>query len=206
TNSLPCTIAGVAPPGFYGSSLRGDPTDLWLALAANDEDRWLFAPESEWLYVIGRLRPDVAQEHVQARLTGELQQWLNAHREMIPERDRGDIPKQHVHLTAAPSGVDWMQTDYAAGLHVLVTIVALFLLFSCANIANLLLARGSANRSQTAVRLALRAPRSRVIQQLLIESVLLALGGGAAGLYVAYSGTHRSRRVSFRVAACGPIA
>ncbi len=204
-NGVPCTIAGVAPPGFYGDTLRGDPPDFWLALAANDEDRWLFAPEFEWLYVIGRLRPDVVPEHVQARLTGELQQWLNAHREIIPERDRGDIPKQHVHLTAAPSGVDWMQTDYAAGLHLLVTIVALVLLIACANIANLLLARGSANRSQTAVRLALGAPRSRVIQQMLIESVLLALGGGAAGLYVAYAGTHAILLLAFRGANYVPI-
>ena len=204
-NGVPCTIAGVTPPGFYGDTLRGDPPDFWLALAANDEDRWLFSPEFEWLYVIGRLRPGVAPKHVQSRLTGELQQWLNAHREVIPERDRSDIPKQHVHLTPAPSGVDQMQTDYAAGLRLLVTIATLVLLIACANVANLLLARGSANRSQTAVRLALGAPRSRVIQQMLIESILLALAGGAAGLYIAYAGTHAILLLAFRGANYVPI-
>ena len=203
-NGFACAIAGVTPPGFYGDTLRSDPPDFWLPLAA-DPERWLFSPGPEWLYLIGRLRPGVAPEQAQARLTGELQQWLNIHQEVIPERDRGDIAKQHVRLTPAPSGVDRMQTEYAAGLSLLVTIAALVLLIACANIANLLLARGSANRSQTAVRLALGAPRSRVIQQMLIESVLLALAGGAAGLYIAYAGTHAILVLAFRGASYVPI-
>jgi macrolide transport system ATP-binding/permease protein len=172
-NGSPYTIAGVTPPRFYGDRLRSDPPDFWLPLAA-DPDRWLFSAEPEWLYLIGRLRPDVAPERVQARLTVELQQWLNSRPEVIPERDRGDIPKQHVHLTPAPGGVDQMQRDYAAGLRLLVTIAALVLLIACANIANLLLARAMADRPQTALRLALGAPRARLIRQKLTESILLA--------------------------------
>jgi hypothetical protein len=122
-NGSPYTITGVTPPRFYGDRLRSDPPDFWLPLAA-DPDRWLFSAEPEWLYLIGRLRPDVAPERVQARLTVELQQWLNSRPEVIPERDRGDIPKQHVHLTPAPGGVGQMQRDYAAGLRLLVTIAA----------------------------------------------------------------------------------
>jgi hypothetical protein len=101
----------------------------------------------EWLYLIGRLRRGVPPERVQARLTVELQQWLHNRPEVIPERDRKDIVKQHVHLTPAPDGVDQMQTDYAAGLRLLVTIAVLVLLIACANLANLLLARGAADRS-----------------------------------------------------------
>ena len=74
-----------------------------------------------------------------------------------------------------------MQTDYAVGLHLLITLSGLVLPIACANIANLLLARGVANRLQTAVRIALGAPRQRLIRQMLTESALLALAGGAAG-------------------------
>ena len=188
-NGAPYTIAGVTPPQFYGDTLRSDPPDFWLPLVAEPNDWLLHNSMSEWLYLIGRLRPEVAPERAQARLTVELKQWLNSHPEVIPEHDRGDIAKQHVHLMPAPGGVDRMQTNYAAGLRLLVTIAALVLLIACANIANLLLARGAADRSQTALRLALGAPRARLIRAKLTESILLALAGGVAGLCVAYAGT-----------------
>jgi predicted permease len=134
-----------------------------------------------------------------------LQDWLGSHREVIPERDWKDIARQHIRLTPGGRGVEQMQTNYAIGLHLLVTLSALLLLIACANIANLLLARGSANRSQTAVRLALGASRSRLVRQMLTESVLLALVGGAAGLYVAYVGTHAILLLAFRGAHHIPI-
>jgi len=204
-NGIPFTIAGVTPPGFYGDTLRSDPPDFWLPLAASP-DRWMFRAEFNWLYLIGRLRSDVAPERVQARLTVELQQWLNTHPEVIPEHDRGDIPKQHVHLTNVPSGVELMQTDYATGLRLLVTLSGLVLLIACANIANLLLARTAADRPQTALRLALGAPRERLIWQKLTESILLALAGGAAGLYVAYAGSRTILLLAFRGAHYIPIS
>jgi predicted permease len=203
-NGVPYTIAGVAPPRFYGDTLRSDPPDFWLPLAAEPNDR-LHNANIEWLYLFGRLRPDAAPEQVQARLTVTLQEWLGSHREVIPERDWKDISQQHIRLRSAPGGVGQMQTAYAAGLRLLITLSALVLLIACANIANLLLARGSANRSQTAVRLALGAPRDRLIRQMLTESVVLALAGGAAGLYVAYVGTHAILLLAFRGAHYIPI-
>ncbi|PYU43261.1 MAG: ABC transporter substrate-binding protein, partial [Acidobacteria bacterium] len=198
-------IAGVTPPGFYGDTLRSDPPDFWLPLAGDPEKWRLSNAAVEWLYLLGRLKSGFAPEPVQARLTVELQEWLNSHREVIPERDRKDIPQQHVHLTPAGHGVEKLQTDYQTGLHLLVTLSALLLLIACANIANLLLARGSANRSQIALRLALGAPRHRLIRQVLTESVLLALVGGAAGLYIAYTGTHAILLLAFRGADFVPI-
>ena len=91
-----------------------------------------------------------------------------------------------------------MQTDYAIGLQLLLTLSGLLLLIGCANIANLLLARGSANRPQIAVRLALGAARKRLIRQMLTESLLLAIAGGLAGLYVAYVGAHAILLLAFR--------
>jgi macrolide transport system ATP-binding/permease protein len=203
-NGVPYTIAGVTPPPFYGDTLRSDPPDFWLPLVGEPNGR-LHNAELEWLYLFGRLRPEFTPEHVQARLTVELQEWLGSHREVIPQRDWKDIARQYIHLTPGGRGVEQMQTDYARGLRLLMTLSALLLLIASANIANLLLARGSANRSQTAVRLALGAPRRRLIRQMLTESILLALAGGAAGLYVAYAGTHAILLLAFRGAHYIPI-
>jgi predicted permease len=204
-NGVQCAIAGVTPPGFYGDTLRSDPPDFWLPLV-DDPEKWRRPNAAvEWLYLVGRLKSGFAPEPAQARLTVELQEWLSSHREVIPERDRKDIAQQHVHLTPAGHGVEKLKTDYETGLHLLVTLSALLLLIACANIANLLLARGSANRSQMAVRLALGAPRHRLIRQMLTESVILALMGGAAGLYVAYAGTRSILHLAFRGASYVPI-
>jgi predicted permease len=204
-NGFACTIAGVTPRGFYGDTLRSDPPDFWLPLAAEPEKWKLQNTETEFLYVIGRLKPGFTPESVQVRLTVELQQWLGSHREVIPERDRKDIPQQHIRLTPAAGGVEQMQTDYATGLRLLLTLSSLLLLVACANIANLLLARGSANRQQMAVRLALGAARSRLMRQVLTESLLLAIAGGLAGLYVAYAGAHAILLLAFRGAQYVPI-
>ncbi len=203
-SGVSCTIAGVTAPGFYGDRLRSDPTAFWLPLVAEPNGR-LQNAALEWLYLLGRLKPAIAMESAQARLTVELQEWLGSHREVIAERDRKDIARQHIRLMPASRGVEQIQSSYATGLRLLMTLSGLLLLIACANIANLLLARGSANRSQTAVRLALGAPRGRLILQMLTESVLLALAGGAAGLYVAYAGTRVILLLAFRGAHYIPI-
>src|SRR6266567_462988 len=133
-NGVPCAIAGVTPPGFNGDTLRSDPADFWLPLVAEPNGQ-IHKANLEWLYLIGRLRPGFVPEQVQAQLTVELQAWLDSHREVIPNRDWKDIARQHIRLTPAGRGVERMQTNYAMGLRLLVTLAALLLLIACANIA-----------------------------------------------------------------------
>jgi predicted permease len=205
-DQVPFTIVGVTPAGFFGDTLRSDPAELWIPIStvpllkSSGLDR-----STEWLYVIGRLKTGVDPTFVQSRLTVELQQWLNANQDVIPAEERNRIGSQHIRLTAAGGGVDRLRETYSAGLRLLLTLSGLVLLIACANIANLMLARGAASRSETGVRLALGAPRQRLIRQTLVESILLALAGGAAGVYMAYVGTHAILLLAFRGAHNIPI-
>ncbi len=220
-NTVPYMVVGVAPPGFYGDTLRSDPPDFWLPLATepilNRQSGILNRQDLEWLYIVGRLRSGARAAQAQTHLTTELQQllWQRGWDSATPqERNnpamvaeaRKQILAQHIHLTPARGGVDKLQEDYSMGLRLLATIAGLVLLIACANIANLLLARGTATRLQTAVRLALGASRRRLIRQMLTESVLLAIAGGAAGLYMAYAGTQAILLLAFRGAHYVPIS
>src|SRR6202042_1406454 len=109
-------------------------------------------------------------------------------------------------IASAAIGVGEMKSDYADSLHILLAVCLLVLLIACANIANLLLARGAARRSQTSVRLALGASRKRLMRQALTESLLLAVLGGLAGLAVAFAGVKMVVAIAFRHAHYVPIS
>ncbi len=188
----PFTVVGVTPPGFFGETLRGDPPDLWIPLQQEPviagETALLRQPISAWLRVIGRLRPGATTDGIAPRLTGILRQWLQ-HDSGYPANWMPsviqDLPQQSIAVVPAGGGVGIMREQYSRSLRILLGVCALVLLIACANVANLLLARAVARRGQTAVRLALGASRRRIITQALIESVLLAVGGGVIGLAVA---------------------
>ena len=220
-NGVACTLAGIAPPGFYGDTLRSDPPDFWLPLGTepvlNSQGPRLHNSELEWLYLIGRLKPGAEPVQVQSHLTVEVQQlwWQAGWASATPaqrndagllEAARREMAQQHIHLTPAWRGVDRMQAEYASGLRLLVALSGLVLLIACANIANLLLARGAASRLQTAIRVALGARRRRLVRQMLTENVLLAVLGGGAGLYLAYAGTRAIVLLAFRGAHYVPIS
>src|SRR5438046_5597662 len=95
------------------------------------------------------------------------------------------LPKQVINVVPAGAGVAVMKEEYGRSLQILLSVCGLVPLIACANVANLQLARAAARRGQTAVRLALGASRRQVITEALTESVLLAIGGGIAGLLVA---------------------
>ena len=188
----PFSVIGVAPPGFFGETLRGNPPDLWIPL--NQEPlisgggSLLRQPVSAWLRVIGRLRPGASIDGMAARLTGVLRDWMQ-HDSGYPANWMADVvrllPKQTIAVVPAGAGVGVMKEQYSRTLQILLGVCALVLLIACANVANLLLARSVARRTQTAIRLAIGATRGQIVRQALVESVLLAIGGGVAGLLVA---------------------
>jgi len=188
----PFTVIGVGPPGFFGETLRPDPPDLWLPLQQEPliaGDRSLLRqPVSAWLRMIGRLRPGATAEGMAPRLTTSLRDWMQ-HDSGYPANWMPDVirmlPKQIINVVPAGAGVGVMKEEYRTSLQILLAVCGLVLLIACANVANLLLARAVARRQQTAVRLAVGASRSQLVMQALIESILLAVAGGVAGLLVA---------------------
>ena len=200
----PFTVVGVAPPGFFGETLRGDPPDVWIPLQQEPlvagGNSLLRNPFSAWLRAIGRLRPGASTDGTAARLTGVLRDWIQ-HDAGYPAAWMPDIiralPKQTLAVVPAGAGVGVMKEQYQTSLTILLAACALVLLIACANVANLLLARAVARRGQTAVRLAVGASRSHIVMQALVESVLLSIAGGAAGLLLAAGAARLLLALSF---------
>jgi predicted permease len=189
----PFTVIGVAPPGFFGDTLRANPPDFWMPLQqeplVNGQDSLLRQSVSGWLRAIGRLKPGASVARLAPRLTALLRRWLVNEAGYPPlwaSSIRRALPHQNIRVIPAGNGIEDMRDSYGHSLEILLAVCGLVLLIACANVANLLIARGMARRTQTSIRLAIGASRSRLISQSLIESLLLAVGGGVAGLLVAY--------------------
>ena len=152
------------------------------------ESSLLRQPTPAWLRVIGRLKPGATVAGMSARLTDVLRRWLENESgypaAWLPDLKRA-LPKQNVKVIPAGGGVAEMKENYGRNLQILLAVCGIVLLIACANVANLLLARGMARRGETSVRIAIGASPACIISQSLVESVLLALGGGIAGLVVA---------------------
>jgi predicted permease len=173
------TIVGVAPPEFFGESV-GESPDIWLPLSMQgqlDNEENLNAPNISWLEMIARLKPDVSPQKAAASMSVLLQQ---INRELMGPKE-GSV-KTSVELKSASKGLDALRQRFSQPLRILMGVVALVLLVACISVASLLAARATARHKEIAVRATLGASSRRLLQQLLTESTLLAIMGGALGL------------------------
>jgi predicted permease len=188
-NNLPFTVAGVAAPEFFGVD-PDMPPDVYVPLHTNVllQARYYSAatfrdPNYDWIVPMARLRPGVSAAQAQATLAGPFAEWA---RTASPKRRAEEVPTLVVR--EGSGGLDGLRRRYSKPLYILLTLVGLILSIACANIANLLLARAAARRREIALRLSLGAGRLRIVRQLLTESVLLAMLGGALGVVFAVWG------------------
>jgi predicted permease len=191
-NSTLFTIVGVAAPGFSGSEV-GESPDAWIPLAMLAQAMpWVAGPFdslSQSLWLIARLRPGVSITAAQTNANVVYQQWLHQLAGPSPAPERlADMRKARFPLTAAAHGNSKLRRQYSLPLEILMALVGMVLLAACSNIANLLLARGASRQREIAVRLALGARRGRLVTQLVSESLLLGLAGGAFGVLIAWWG------------------
>jgi len=203
-NGHPFTVIGVAPPGFYGAKLAGwGMPDLWIPVTTepliDGDTARLKRANSNFLDLLGRVRPGVNPKSLEAKLKVELHDWLASH---VPDMEPGEKEtwrRQTLHLVRGGAGVAAMRDQYEAGLKLLLIAAGCVLLVACANLANLMLARGLKDRAQTSIRVALGASRTRLIRRVLVESTLLAVAGGVLGIAVAYAGTKLIVHLAFQI-------
>lgn len=190
-NGTPFTVIGIAGRAFEGTS-AGIPTNLWVPVMMKTAitPTWdeLENERYSWFYLFGRLKPNVSLDQAQAslRVLYRQRQQVELNGSLFQKfpdlRER--FLKQTFSLVPASQGQSPLRQRFERPLVVLQWLVGIVLLIACANVANLLLARAAARQKEIAIRTALGASRSQIIRQLLIESMVLAIAGGAAGILI----------------------
>jgi predicted permease len=187
-------VIGVAPPQFHGETVGANP-DVWVPLTMQSEifpgHDYLSQEtnpfrKTEWLDVMGRLKSGVTLTQAKANIEVEFHQMMEAQTGGMSPQETHQFLNQHLAVTPGSHGASTLRGDFGKPLQILMVVVGLILLISCANIANILLARSAARQKEISIRLALGASGARLFRQVLTESILLAAIGGAVGLLLAH--------------------
>jgi len=199
------TVIGVTPPEFFGVQVGTSPS-LFLPLmmqptAMPDSENLLNDPilYSMWLQIVSRIAPGVTA----AQALAEMEPIYN---QAVPTKNKlGEpLPPERLALQSAAAGISSLRRQFSQPLFILMGMVGIVLVIACANTANLLLARSASRSGEFGVRLALGAGRRRLIHQLLVESIVLALAGGIGGVVLALVATRLL--IAFMSAGQTPIA
>jgi len=188
-NQVAITVIGVAPRGFTGAKNAMESPDLYVPLSLQpvidpkDKSNLFNTSDLWWVNVVGRIKPGVSDQTAQAALDVQFQAAVRASTQMEPGET---MPR--FDLADGSRGLHFSDRMFKKPIYVLLAITGFVILLACANIANLLLARGSQRRREMSVRLAMGAGRARILRQLLTESLLLATLGGVGGLALSYLG------------------
>ena len=198
-NNYPMTIVGVSAAGFAGLDPAQSPqirVPILMKPAMIPEWTWLQHDDrrSRWVQVFARLKPGYTAESAQAPMQVLFRQ-LREYEATLPAANkwsayaREQFLKGTLHVEKAATGFSGLRNNFSRALMVLMCMVGLVLLIACANVANLLIARAFARQKEISVRLSLGASRGRLVRQLLVESLVLALAGGVAGIALAFAMT-----------------
>jgi predicted permease len=194
-NNYPMTIVGVSAAGFAGIDPAQSPqirVPVLMKPVMVPHWAWVHMDDrrTRWVQVFGRLKPGYTVESAQAPLQGLFMQ-VRAHEMTLPAAkdwssySREQFMKGRMNVVSAAMGYSGLRNDFSTALVVLMCMVGLVLLIACANVANLLIARGFMRQKEIAVRLSLGASRGRLVRQLLVESLVLSFAGGVVGLGLA---------------------
>ncbi|MGH9438324.1 MAG: ABC transporter permease, partial [Terriglobia bacterium] len=196
-NNTPFTIIGVTPPGFFGLQ-PGQSIDVSAPLttiaylspgfaAAGTRNDLLTSPSQHWLSIMGRLGPGITKQKASADLQPIFHQTMREALEgLASDSLRQFYRHEKFRLDSGGKGLAALRQKYSKPLWILMAITGLLLLVTCANVANLMLGRANARQKEIMVRLTVGAGRLRLIRQLMTESVLLAICGGAVALAIAF--------------------
>ncbi len=205
----PVTIVGIGAESFLSERQIEDPPGLWIPLAQEPVFEPAYPlmryPGSGWLDLLVRIPDRSHLRQVEQALRGELKQWILSNRGLFEDSQTDRLNRQTTELVPA-SGVSDIRDQYESSLKLLMLVAGFVLLIACANLANLMLVRGMSRQQELAVRSALGAPRARLIRQMLVEAVLLALFGGVAAIAVAYVGTRGILALAIRGVELSPLS